>query len=56
MAMSDSHCVAPKGKTIAIVSTTVETNNPQREVQPGLALLGPIMEAYVPVEAKEMLK
>jgi hypothetical protein len=47
MAISDSHCVAAKGKTIAIVSTTVETNNPQREVQPGLALLGPIMEAYV---------
>lgn len=45
--MSDSHNVAAQGKYIAIVSTAVETNNPQREIQPGLALLGPIIEAYV---------
>ena len=47
MAISHEHMVAPTGKYIAIVSTTVETNNPQREIQPGLALLGPIIEAYV---------
>lgn len=47
MSISDSHNVAAKGRYIAIVSTAVETNNPQREIQPGLALLGPIIEAYV---------
>lgn len=36
--------VAGKGFYLAIVSTTVETNDPERELQPGLNLLGPIRE------------
>ncbi|TTV91454.1 Rab GDP dissociation inhibitor alpha [Bagarius yarrelli] len=32
------------GKFIAVVSTSVETSNPEKEVQPGLTLLEPIME------------
>ena len=44
MAVSDNHCVAPKGKYIAIVSTTVETSDPVRECAPGLKLLEPIEE------------
>jgi RAB protein geranylgeranyltransferase component A len=32
---------------IAIVSTTVETNDPMKEIGPGLALLGNILERLV---------
>lgn len=42
--LSYSHNVAAEGKYIAAVSTMVETSNPEKEVQPGLALLEPIME------------
>lgn len=30
-----------------MVSTTVETDNPEAEIQPGLALLAPIAEKFV---------
>jgi len=44
--VSSEHNVAPKGKFIAIVSTTVETANPQAELAPGLNVLGPIEESF----------
>jgi len=44
--VSSEHNVAPKGKFIAIVSTTVETSNPQAELAPGLNVLGPIEESF----------
>ena len=34
---------------MAIVSTTVETNDPQSEIKPGLDLLGPIEQKFVSV-------
>lgn len=37
--MGHTHQVVGKGKYVAIVSTTVETATPQKEVEPGLALL-----------------
>uniref|UniRef100_W5NAS2 Rab GDP dissociation inhibitor n=1 Tax=Lepisosteus oculatus TaxID=7918 RepID=W5NAS2_LEPOC len=37
--VSYAHNVAAEGKYIAMVSTTVETSNPEKEVQPGLDLL-----------------
>lgn len=40
--ISHDHMVAAKGFWLAIVSTTVETANPEAELQPGLELLGPI--------------
>lgn len=49
MQISHSHNVAAQGKYIATVSTTIETNNPQRELQPGLALLGQIEETFFQV-------
>ncbi|CEM37622.1 unnamed protein product [Vitrella brassicaformis CCMP3155] len=49
MVMSSIHCVCKKGKYIAIVSTTVETNNPQAEIQCALELLGPIEEKFISV-------
>lgn len=42
--MSNSNLVAPKGWYIAMVSTTVETSNPEAEILPGLQLLGPITD------------
>ena len=45
--VSFAHNVAAKGFYIAIVSTTVETSNPENELKPGLALLGDIKEKYV---------
>jgi len=44
---SYSHNVVAKGKWIAFVSTTVETGNPEAELAPGLALLGPVEEKFV---------
>ena len=45
--VSASHNVCEKNHYLAIVSTVVETANPQEEIQPGLALLGPIVDKYV---------
>ena len=45
--VSFAHNVAAKGFYIAIVSTTVETGNPEAELEPGLKLLGDIKEKYV---------
>lgn len=42
--VSASHNVCEKNHYLAIVSTIVETNDPEKEIQPGLALLGPIIE------------
>ncbi|KNC82963.1 hypothetical protein SARC_04756 [Sphaeroforma arctica JP610] len=49
MQISHSHNVAAQGRYIATVSTTIETNNPQRELQAGLALLGQIEETFFQV-------
>merc|ERR1711871_985990 len=38
--LESSHQVAPSGRFIGIVSTTVETGNPIKELQAGLSLLG----------------
>jgi Rab GDP dissociation inhibitor len=42
--VSYAHNVASEGMYIAMVSTTVETSNPEKEVQPGLELLEPIQQ------------
>ncbi|XP_063072558.1 rab GDP dissociation inhibitor beta-like [Engraulis encrasicolus] len=47
--MSYGHNVATSGKYIAVVSTTVETAEPEKEVQPALALLEPIQEKFVSI-------
>lgn len=44
--VSSSHMVASRGMYIAIVSTTVETNNPLAELNPGISLLGSILERF----------
>lgn len=44
--VSKSHEVAAEGKYVAICSTTVETDDPQAELKPALALLGPILTKF----------
>ena len=47
--VSYTHQVASNGWFLAIVSTTVETDNPQAEIKAGLDLLGPIEQKFVTV-------
>ncbi len=44
--VSAAHNVCAKDYWVAIVSTIAETDNPEKECEPGLALLGPIQERY----------
>jgi len=48
--VSSAHAVCPKEFYIAMVSTNVETSNPEAEIQPGLQLLGPVKEMFVSVK------
>ena len=48
--VSYSHMICAKGIYVAMVSTTVETDNPEQEIQPAIALLGPILEMFVSVQ------
>lgn len=45
--VSFAHNVASDGMYIATVSTTAETTNPEKELQPGLELLEPIVHKLV---------
>lgn len=47
--ISSAHNVAAEGKYIAIVSTSVETNDPEQEIKPALDLLMPIDQKFVSV-------
>jgi Rab GDP dissociation inhibitor len=49
MMTSWAHCIAAKGKYVAIVSTVAETADPSKEIEPALALLGPILETFVQI-------
>ena len=42
-----------KGWFIAMISTNVETDNPEAEIQPGLNLLGPIKQKFLQVRNTE---
>jgi len=47
--ISYAHNVAAQGKYIAIASTTVETTEPEKEVEPALELLEPIDQKFVAI-------
>jgi len=47
--VSASHHVAPKGKWIALVSTIVETDKPEQELQAGIKLLGKVDASFFKV-------
>ncbi len=39
--------MASKGWFIAIVSTTVETDNPEKEIELGVQQLGPVKQKFI---------
>ncbi|KAB0799847.1 hypothetical protein PPYR_07727 [Photinus pyralis] len=47
--VSFTHQVAAKGWFVAMVSTAVETDEPEMEIRPALDLLGPIKQKFVSV-------
>jgi len=47
--VSYTHQVAAKGWFIAMISTTVETENPEAEIKVALDLLGPVRQKFVSV-------
>jgi Rab GDP dissociation inhibitor len=50
LVLSANHKTTPEGQFLALVSTTVETNDPVAELEPGRELLGPIVESFVNIE------
>jgi len=48
--VSHAHNVAADGKFIVICSTTVETSNPEAELQVAFDTIGPVMERFIAVE------
>ena len=49
MMVSDVHQICRKGFYVAVISTTVETNTPEAELQPAYDLISPICEKFVTV-------
>ena len=49
LCVSFAHNIAPQDWYVALVSTTVETANPEAELEPGMRLLGPVVEKFVSV-------
>lgn len=49
LVLSGNHKTTPDGMFLALVSTTVETDDPEAELEPGTALLGEIVESFVDV-------
>merc|ERR1712038_1186253 len=46
MMVSWAHNIAAKDKYVAIISTVVETADPQKEIEPAKKLLGPILHEF----------
>jgi len=47
--VSYSHLICAKGIYVAIISATVESENPEEEIQPAIDLLGDVLEMFVSV-------
>jgi Rab GDP dissociation inhibitor len=45
--VSSAHAVCAKGLFIAMISTTIETDNAEQEIKPALELLGDVLEMFV---------
>ncbi|KIJ46488.1 hypothetical protein M422DRAFT_165327 [Sphaerobolus stellatus SS14] len=48
--VSSTHNICAKNFYVAMVSTIVETDKPELEIQPGLQLLGPIYDKFVSID------
>lgn len=51
--VSSAHNVCAKDKWLAIVSTIVESDKPEQELEAGIKLLGPVQEKFVSVSPLE---
>lgn len=47
--VSHSHLICSKGLCVAMISATVETENPEEEIAPAVGLLGDVLEMFVSV-------
>lgn len=47
--VSNSHLICAKGYFVAMVSTMVETDQPEAEIEPAMKLLGPVLDMFVSV-------
>ena len=47
--VSHAHAVCADGLYIVIISTTVETEDPEAEIKPALDLIGPVLEMFIQV-------
>jgi Rab GDP dissociation inhibitor len=47
--VSNTHLICAKGFYVAIISATVETNEPEKEIQPAIDILGDIMDMFVSI-------
>ena len=47
--VSGSHAICKQGLYIAMISTTVETSDPEKEIQPALDLIGPCLEMFTQI-------
>lgn len=47
--VSSAHAVCAKGLFVAMISTTIETKNPEEEIRPALDLLGQPLEMFVKI-------
>lgn len=47
--VSNTHLICAQGFYVAIISATVETNEPEKEIQPAIDTLGDIMDMFVSI-------
>lgn len=52
MMVSAVHCVSKKDTYIAIISTTVQTNEPEKEIQAAFDLIGNVREKFVRISQR----
>eukprot|EP00997_Jenningsia_sp_PLL12_P009774 NODE_6804_length_488_cov_50.275626_g6011_i0.p1 GENE.NODE_6804_length_488_cov_50.275626_g6011_i0~~NODE_6804_length_488_cov_50.275626_g6011_i0.p1 ORF type:complete len:107 (-),score=19.93 NODE_6804_length_488_cov_50.275626_g6011_i0:33-353(-) len=52
--VSSAHAVCAKGLYVAMISTTVETKNPEEEIRPAMDLLGQPLEMFVKISEFEV--
>lgn len=50
--VSAVHCVSKKDTYIAIISTTVQTNEPEKEIQVAFDLIGNVREKFVRISQR----
>ena len=50
--VSSVHCICKKDYYVAIVSTTVETNQPEKEIEVAMNMLGKVKEKFVTISER----